>query len=168
MPQDKWCKTLMYHRMRLNENTNTLKGKGWAFGDELVNFPEQGLEWNIKLNKIIPNYEAIIGIWEVNEKFPATKMLHSEYWYYSGYGHLEYIYSFKYKRWYKCSADDEYTRYGRECRQNETLQMILDNDNRQLRFKISGDDYGKAYDIKPGIYKLIVYLGSFGDSLTLL
>lgn len=58
--------------------------------------------------------------------------------------------------------------YGVNPKNGSIIEMILDLDNLTLSYIIDGKDYGKAFDIEKGKYRLGLYMRVEGDSLTLM
>ena len=59
-------------------------------------------------------------------------------------------------------------KYGERPNNGSIIEMILNLDNLTLSYVINGTDYGKAFDIQRGKYRLGLCMSPVGDSLTLL
>ena len=55
--------------------------------------------------------------------------------------------------------------YGCKCTVNDIVEMKVDFNELTLSFKINENDYGKAFDIKPGEYRAAITLYSYARSV---
>ena len=58
--------------------------------------------------------------------------------------------------------------YGEKPKKGSIIDMILHLDNLTLSYVINGTNYGKAFSIQQGKYRLGLSMRGVGDSLTLL
>lgn len=63
---------------------------------------------------------------------------------------------------------DKYKQFGIECKNGTIIEMTVDLDALSLSFKIDDVDYGKAFDIMSGSYRVAAFLPNRWDSLKLI
>ena len=71
-----------------------------------------------------------------------------------------------------CGSDSEkggYIKYGKRLEKDDIIEMIIDIDNKSLKYIINDADYGKAHDLKENTtYRPIIYMYCIGNALRII
>ena len=168
---DEWDKQCMDESIILDD-TNTIKqgaGRGGSgtstFLKEIISSGE--FEWKFKIGKqgIPGSYSSTIGIWKITDKRSEKSVVgtncfnkHDKKLYVCGYAFDIAI----------IVSGQTRINYGKKCVTKDIITMTLDLNKLELKYKVNGEDQGKAFDIKPGAYRAVVNMSTHGDSITLL
>ena len=163
---DRWDPKYISQYMKLSDRTLTQVeyGMGSSYGQRVV---DSGIfKWRLRIDQCT-NDGFMLGIRRVKGD---EADLPTKYWFTKGgFGNG---YAFR-------SIVDEHARltndrgfalgrqYGSNSPNGAIIEMMLDLDNLTLSYIINDVDYGKAFDIAKGKYRLGLYMGKESDSLTL-
>ena len=164
---DEWDPKLISKCMELKSKTLTQIAVGYrsSYGKRIIDF---GIfNWKLRINQW-ENNGFMLGIRRVksNDDVPPTETWFTDGGYESGYGFRirPSLTSLTGPEGYAYDGKE----YGVEPQNGSIIEMILDLENLTLSYIIDGKDYGKAFDVTEGKYRLALFLHMVGDSLTLL
>ena len=163
---DEWDPKLISKCMELKSKTLTQIAVGYrsSYGKRII---DSGIfKWILKINQW-ENNGFMLGLRTVksNDDIPPTNTWFTECGYKNGYGFRirPSLTSLTGPEGYAGGKE-----YGVEPQNGAIIEMILDLDNLTLSYIIDGVDYGKAFDVTEGKFRLALFLHKVGDSLTLL
>ena len=162
--KDEWDPKHISEYMTLSDKTITQKKYDYAssYGKRII---DSGVfKWRLKVNEC-NNYGFLLGIRRVEDKetYPPTDTWFTEGGFQNGYGF--------YSHEPILTSSDGFAlgeKYGIKPSNGSIIEMILDLDDLTLSYIIDGKDYGKAFDVAKGKYRLGVCMREVPDSLTLL
>ena len=133
----------------------------------LTNICYNGIhEWKFKLLKYTSTgYSTHIGI--IKNSYNKNKILNN---YLTEYSNSTYVFATDrqccniYEKGAEWNTNQP---YGKLCKQDDIVDMILDFNKLQLRFKINGIDYGVAFkNIETTTYRAAITLFNSADEIT--
>eukprot|EP01083_Nonionella_stella_P119839 358545_1 len=147
-----WDSNTIGHKIKLDGNLVTLSA-----ADEIDNSAfligkvdtkqKQVVHWTFRIEKCNPTYhECYIGLCPTkNRDFDQLKNT----WFFCD----DKCYAFSacqgVIRKYDCCDEIRYGKIG-----GKEVEMVLDCNIMELKYIVDGVDYGKAYDVKPGVYRV--------------
>lgn len=164
---DEWDKSLIPEAvMQLKENSiiKTHDGMANAFFKRVAKYGYH--EWIFNVPKHDPDdCDIMIGIWKLSKhrlrKNPPTQYI---FFNDNGNGYAYHLDGDKHD-------GNKTTPYGPKCNgviYNTKVHMILDLEEKSLKFIINDQDCGKAFDVDPGEYRAAVYIYDSGYSVRFL
>ena len=162
--KDDWDPNYISKYMKLSDRTVTQISHafGSSYGKRIM---DSGIfKWRLKINQC-ENNGFIFGIRRVGDPNnpPPTHT-----WFTNGGWDSGYAFRSRYSR---LTDDDGYALgkpYGASPENGSIIEMTLDLDELTLSYIIDGKDYGKAFDIKRGKYRMGFYMDQKDDSVSLL
>eukprot|EP01084_Bolivina_argentea_P009183 17175_1 len=158
LSMDKWDVNYKCNGIKINRVGDTIKsGKGYQsiFGERICITP---YKYHWKLKQIADNgQDFYVGVERKGKEIVNNYFCKSE----TGYGFSGY-----YAQLY--SNDKWGQKYGVKCtNKGDIIDVYLDMEKNELSYGINDKDYGKAYDVLPGEYRLAFTIhmdGAFGVS----
>ena len=162
---DSWDPKYISKYMELSDRTLTQvkDGMGSSFGERII---DSGIfKWRLKINEC-KTYGFMLGIVRIqNDNIPpkTDKWFTKVSRYQSGYAFHSNLRTLTVPNGSALGP-----KYGIDPPNGSIIEMRLDLENLKLSYIIDGKDYGKAFDVEQGKYKLGLYMRKPRDSLTLL